>query len=172
MTPIKIYIVCPVRNVSVEQVEEISKYVNDLENEGHTVHYPPRDVDQDDPTGFEICTSHKKAMQDCDRVDVFWDKTSSGSHFDIGMAFALNKTIKIVKAYQPDNEGKSFLKVMKQLEIKEVDDMPCPNGQVCCDCGGTTDLSYAPDPYNEDINGNDEPVWECDSCRYNSAMDI
>jgi ATP-dependent Clp protease ATP-binding subunit ClpC len=32
------------------------------------------------------------------------------------MAFALHKPIKIVKLYQPDNEGKSYVKVMQSIE--------------------------------------------------------
>lgn len=49
---------------------------------------------------------------------------------------------------------------------------PCSAGQVCCSCGGTTDLKYGPDPYAEEIGGNDTPVWECVSCRHERAMDI
>lgn len=47
-----------------------------------------------------------------------------------------------------------------------------PEGQVCCSCGGTADLAYGPDPYAEEIEGNDTPVWECASCRHDSAMEI
>ena len=43
---------------------------------------------------------------------------------------------------------------------------------VCCSCGCIDDLSFGPDPYAEEIGGNATPVWECGSCRYQSAMDI
>ena len=112
----KIYIVCPVRNVTEEQKKELDTYVEQLEKEGHHVYYPPRDVNQNDETGWNICQAHKKAMIDADRVDVFWDKTSTGSHFDIGMAFMENKKVKLVKTYQEDNPGKSYIKVMKQMK--------------------------------------------------------
>ena len=112
----KIYVICPVRNVTEEQTEQIKQYVADLETEGHEVHYPPRDVNQECDTGWNIVTQHKAAMEACDRVDIFWDKTSSGSHFDLGMAFMANKAVKLVHLYQEDGAGKSYVKVMRIME--------------------------------------------------------
>lgn len=111
-----IYVICPVRNVIKEQTDEIDKYVETLEKEGHTVHYPPRDVNQNDETGFNIVMAHKKAMIKCDRVDIFWDKTSTGSHQDLGMAIMANKHLHLVKTYQEDLPGKSYVKVIKMIE--------------------------------------------------------
>jgi len=109
----KIYIICPVRNVTPEQKKEIDDYVANLEKEGHTVHYPPRDVNQNDETGWNILAQHRAIMKTCNRVDVFWDKTSMGSHFDLGMAFMMEQMpIKLVKKYQDDTPGKSFVKAM------------------------------------------------------------
>lgn len=34
------------------------------------------------------------------------------------------------------------------------------------------DCILGPDPYASEINGNEEDVWECPNCRYESAMDI
>lgn len=34
------------------------------------------------------------------------------------------------------------------------------------------DCIFAPDPYAQDINGNNTNVWECPVCRQNSADDI
>lgn len=99
-----------------EQKEEIDNYVSGLEKDGHKVHYPPRDVNQDDPTGWGIVMAHRIAMKNCDRIDIFWDKTSTGSHCDLGMAIMDFKKVKLVKSYQEDSEGKSYLKVIKQLE--------------------------------------------------------
>ncbi len=111
-----IYVVCPVRNVTKEQTQEIDDYVAELEREGHRVHYPPRDVNQDDETGINIVKAHMKAMKAVDRVDVFWDKTSSGSHCDLGMAIMADKPIRLVKTYQEDSAGKSYVKVIKIME--------------------------------------------------------
>jgi len=44
----------------------------------------------------------------------------------------------------------------------------------CVECGelfDREDIKYAPDPFAEEINGDDTPVWECDECRYQSYMD-
>ena len=112
----KIHLICPVRGVTEEQQKEIDDYAAQLEKEGHTVHNPKYAVDQDDATGMGICAGHLLSMQSANRVDVFWDVNSKGSHFDLGMAFALNKAIKLVKIYQPDNEGKSYVKVMQSIE--------------------------------------------------------
>jgi hypothetical protein len=109
----KIYIICPVRNGVPEGVAE---YVAALESQGHVVHFPPRDAPQDDPTGNLICHVHREAMMESDRVDVFWDVNSKGSHFDLGMAYAFFKPIKIVVVYQPDTEGKSYVKVMMGMK--------------------------------------------------------
>jgi hypothetical protein len=116
----KIHLICPVRNVTEEQQKEIDDYAHQLEGEGHEVHNPKYAVDQDDTTGFNICLGHLQSMMMADRVDVFWDINSKGSHFDLGMAFALNKPVKLVKIYQPDNEGKSYVKVMQEMQ-KETD---------------------------------------------------
>jgi hypothetical protein len=112
----KIHIICPVRNVTEEQQNEIDNYVIQLENEGHWVHNPKYAVDQDDETGWNICEGHFDSMKYSDRIDIFWDVNSKGSHFDLGMAFALQIPVKIVKVYQPDTEGKSYVKVMKEME--------------------------------------------------------
>jgi hypothetical protein len=99
-----------------EQQKEIDDYARQLQGEGHEVHNPKYAVDQDDATGFNICLGHLHSMMMANRIDVFWDVNSKGSHFDLGMAFALNKPIKLVKIYQPDNEGKSYVKVIQEIQ--------------------------------------------------------
>lgn len=87
-------------------------YAEDLERNGHRVHYPPRDAPQDDPTGQVICETHRAAMLAADEVHVIWDVNSKGSHFDLGMAYALGKRIVPVHALQPDTDGKSYWKAV------------------------------------------------------------
>jgi len=111
-----IYIICPVRNITAEQEQQIKTYVESLEERGYQVHFPPRDVDQNDPIGVDICSKHLQALKRAARVDVFWDANSSGSHFDLGMAFALSKKVLIIKLYQDDRPGKSFVKVMQSMQ--------------------------------------------------------
>ena len=55
-------------------------------------------------------------MRKCDEVHVLWNPGSSGSHFDLGMAIALDKKIVPVEISGEDNEGKSYWKVMNQWD--------------------------------------------------------
>ena len=42
----------------------------------------------------------------------------------------------------------------------------------CISCGTTKNVTFGPDPYQSEINDDDTPVWMCDTCREESAMDI
>lgn len=120
----KIYVVCSVRNADPKEVEQVEAYVKKLEEEGHEVHYPPRDVDQECETGVSIVEAHRKAMLASSEVHVFWNVESSGSHFDIGMAVALGKKIIGVNAVHEDGEGKSYWKVIKHYEEEASEERP------------------------------------------------
>ncbi|MFA5125214.1 MAG: hypothetical protein WC473_05350 [Patescibacteria group bacterium] len=111
-----IYLICPVRNITPEQQEVIDDYVRKLEEKGLRVHFPPRDVDQNDPTGINICLAHAEAMKACSYVHIFWDAGSTGSHFDLGMAFMARKPVYLVELFTHDNEGKSYAKVIREME--------------------------------------------------------
>jgi nucleoside 2-deoxyribosyltransferase len=104
----RIYLICPVRNAT----RTFESYVAELEAQGHTVHFPPRDVAQDCPTGQTICEKHRAAMIEADEVHVVWDVESKGSHFDLGMAYALHKPIVAVQALHADDPGKSYWKAV------------------------------------------------------------
>ena len=69
-------------------------------------------VDQNDPTGQRICEEHLQAMIKCDEVHVYWDVDSKGSHFDLGMAYALEKDIIPICLVHPDPLGKSYWKAV------------------------------------------------------------
>lgn len=49
-------------------------------------------------------------------------------------------------------------------------------GQIQCDnCGGFFDLDcirWGPDPFAEEIRGDDTPLWLCDDCYHESCMEI
>ncbi len=96
----KIYIICPVRlGVSTSA----TKYVETAERKGHTVFYPPRDVNQVSASVWQICEQERQAIRDCNEVHVFYDARSQGIHFDLGMAYALEKPIHIIKVLHADN---------------------------------------------------------------------
>ena len=65
-----------------------------LRAEGHEVYGPgvQRKQDTDELT---ICSANRAAMRQADEVRVIWDGTSHGVIFDLGMAFAMNKPIRL-----------------------------------------------------------------------------
>ena len=110
----KIGIICPVRNASPEYTEALYAYVHRLEDEGHTVHFPPRDTNQKG-SSIEICTSNTEAFRTCDEIHVFYSSTSKGTFFDLGACFAMGKRIK-VQASEPLTEGKSFQNLLNEWQ--------------------------------------------------------
>ncbi len=106
----KICIICPVRN-GVPQ--EVSDYVSSRESMGDKVHFPPRDNPQSDTTGYVICDTMRWAIIVADEVHIYYTPESQGTHFDLGMAFAMGK--KMVLINDPiDCVTKSYIKVIKQ----------------------------------------------------------
>lgn len=104
----KSFLICPVRGMSPDAH---ATTVSLLEERGFTVHWPPRDTDQNDEVGLRICRDNAKAIASADVVHVIWDGKSQGCLFDLGVAFALNKKIEpiILPAL---SEGKSFQNMM------------------------------------------------------------
>ena len=118
----RIHIICPVKNVTEEQQKEIDDYCKQLEDEGYEVHNPVYAVEQEDPTGgLNICLGHYRSMVDpkTARIDIFWDDDSKGSHFDLGMVFALGKEVKLVKTFKGNDYKKSYYKVLQQMNNTE-----------------------------------------------------
>ncbi len=112
----KIYLVCPVRNVTPENKEQLDRLVEKLESNGANVHYPHRDVEQNDRTGgYSITNSHFEAMEQVDEVWIVCDPQSYGSHVDLGMAIGLRKNLHLAGVVGKDTPGKSYLKVIKEI---------------------------------------------------------
>jgi hypothetical protein len=109
---VNIYIICSVRKAKLDRTESTRAYAQNLREAGHRVHFPPDDAPQDDPTGVAICETHLKAMREADEVHVFWDVESFGSHFDLGMAYALGKRIVPISCALVDPPGKSYWKAV------------------------------------------------------------
>jgi len=109
----RIYIICPVRQMTPESKTFMDNYVSKLEANGHKCHYPPRDVDQTDPNGINICSSHRDSLKEDNEVHAYWSKKSEGSVFDFGMLFALNKPLFLIneKDTEPDPH-KSYTNVV------------------------------------------------------------
>jgi len=97
-----------------EYRDMLLSYVSELESYGNIVHLPHRDTDQN-KKGLEICIQNKNAIIESDEVHVFYSSLSQGTHFDLGVSFALNKRIKII-LNEEYSEGKSFAKMIKEWE--------------------------------------------------------
>jgi len=96
----------------------IQEYVRGLEEEGGlTVYWPYRDTKQDDPDGFQICQDNCDAMKASENVHVWYDSSSQGSVFDLGMAFIGDKLVPIAnpEEVQPTVQ-KSFQNVLLELD--------------------------------------------------------
>lgn len=133
----KVYLICPVRKATEDQLRDMTEYVNTLERSGRfKVHFPPRDVDQsNDDGGQRICYEHREAMMDCDEVHIWWAQGSTGSHFDLGMAYmlAMFKEVHFVNSDGFDSVAeKSFQNVAASLcknsSVAEMHESAAPRG--------------------------------------------
>lgn len=110
----KIFIIAAVRNATPEFKGKLENYVAGLEKEGHDVYLPHRDTNQEN-RGIEICTDNRNAINKCNEVHLFYDPNSTGTHFDMGIAWALGKKLVVVEniEYGP---GKSYPRMAAEWE--------------------------------------------------------
>lgn len=102
----KVFIICTVRNATAAYRNKLEEYVARLEQEGHQVHLPHRDTDQRGK-GYQINLANMEAIKKADEVHIFYSPESQGTHFDMGVSFALGKKISIVESVAIP-EGKSY----------------------------------------------------------------
>ena len=118
-----IFLISPVQRITSEERKRLAGYVQTLEASGARVHWPIRNTEQDDPTGgYRICRENCHAIISADEVHIWYNETSGGSKFDMGVLFVLiemlgwSKRVVIANdAELVESEGKSFLKVMRRL---------------------------------------------------------
>lgn len=110
----RIFVICSVRGAWPHYVDRLNDYVEELESTGHTVHFPHRDTNQNE-TGINICRQNKQAIIDADEVHIFYNSKSQGTHFDMGMAFAMNKKIKVIENESFGN-GKSYPRMLSEWD--------------------------------------------------------
>ena len=111
-TQMKTFIICPVRDVTQSERDEIRKYVLDLERQGVSVHWPERDTNQDDKIGNNICKQNKDAILSADRIYVYYNPKSAGTLFDLGIAWAVGKPMTLINKVEPTDGSKSFNNVL------------------------------------------------------------
>lgn len=113
-----IFIICTVRGATEDYLKKLQDYVTKLELEGHTVHFPPRDTKQEDETGgYIICRTNMAGIIWADEVHISYNEKSTGTHFDLGMAFMSNKKIHVFDGPEIDESlPKSFPKMLRYWE--------------------------------------------------------
>lgn len=93
----KIFLICPVRNATKEQRKWIENFVYEKYNEGYIIHAPHLHTRQMDLFGgYSICKQNAKAVSTSEEIDIYYDQSSTGSVFDLGVAYALNKPLVIL----------------------------------------------------------------------------
>ena len=110
----KIFVICSVRGMDENYRRKLEDYVTFLEIQGHKVHLPHRDTDQT-AKGFDICMQNANAITKADEVHIFYNSKSQGTHFDMGVAFALRKKLVIVETEEL-TEGKSFTRMLNEWQ--------------------------------------------------------
>jgi hypothetical protein len=119
MTKPDIYLIHPVRNITENERKFFNNYVKGLEKKGLNVHYPIRDVDQDDPTGMRICCEHREAAKEVEEAHIYLNPTSTGSVFDLGMVCYLDKPIKIINSESVNVENNLVTDFLRNYSLKE-----------------------------------------------------
>lgn len=112
----KTFLICPVRGKEMKSTEGVVKI---LENSGWEVHWPPRDTNQNDPIGFNICNENLEAIKDAEVIHVIWDGKSQGCLFDLGMSFALDKKIIVIEVPEYKKGEKSFQAMVHFWEMTD-----------------------------------------------------
>jgi hypothetical protein len=112
-----IFLICPVRNATEEQNKFIETVLKQYEENKDFIYWPARDTNQEDKTGYRICSDNLEAIKTADKVAVIWDGKSQGCLFDLGIAFALGKKIEAV-SIPSKSKGKSFQNMILEWEAK------------------------------------------------------
>ena len=112
-----IFVICSVRGTTDEYRAKLEAYAKQLEECGHIVHLPHRDTNQED-TGLNICKENRYYMMYSDEVHIFYSPASQGTHFDMGVAFALGKKIRVIENVQY-GEGKSYPRMLDEWQANK-----------------------------------------------------
>ena len=95
----KIFLICPVRNATEEQRKWIENFTKERINEGYRIHAPHLHTRQTDLFGgYAICMQNAEAVATSEEIDIYYDQTSTGSVFDLGVAYALHKPLKLLNS--------------------------------------------------------------------------
>ena len=93
----KIFLICPVRNATDEQRKWIEDFVKEKYADGYIIHAPHLHTRQIDLFGgYAICRQNAEAVATSQEIDIYYDQSSTGSVFDLGVAYALHKPLRLL----------------------------------------------------------------------------
>lgn len=93
----KIFLICPVRNATDEQRKWIENFVREKYDDGYAIHAPHLHTRQTDLFGgYAICKQNAEAVASSQEIDIYYDQSSTGSVFDLGVAYALYKPLRLL----------------------------------------------------------------------------
>jgi len=108
------FVICTVRGATEEYKKELETFVTQKEDDGWEIHLPHRDTKQD-ARGIDICIENFDAIFSSDKVFVFYNPDSQGTHFDMGVAFAISQLIR-----NGDVFGENIpIEIIKNIEFSE-----------------------------------------------------
>lgn len=106
----KIFLICPVRNATEKQREWIENFVIYRYNEGYIIHAPHLHTRQTDLFGgYAICKQNAEAVASSKEVDIYYDQSSTGSVFDLGVAYALHKPLILLNEEEIDFDKEDLI---------------------------------------------------------------
>ncbi len=105
----KAYIICPARPLGANEQTIIDTHIEQLILDGWDL-YNPRTASPE-----PNLANRAKAMREADWVFVFWD-ASNENHFDLGMAFVLEKKMELLHIFDEARITDKFSKGMKVIE--------------------------------------------------------
>ena len=106
----KIFLICPVRNATENQKKYIEDFVTEKYVDGYKIHAPHLHTRQNDLFGgYAICKQNAEAVATSSEVDIYYDQSSTGSVFDLGVAYALNKPLRILNQEQINFKNDDFI---------------------------------------------------------------
>ena len=93
----KIFLICPVRIATPEQIKWIEDFTKEKQDEGYIIHAPHLHTVQIDLFGgYAICRQNAEAVATSKEIDIYYDQLSMGSSFDLGVAYALHKPLRLL----------------------------------------------------------------------------
>lgn len=94
----KRYLICPVRKRTHNEQRHLEQWVCEREAVGDKVYFPGRDtgIEELPENGMLITEKNLERMEWCEIVDLWYEVSSQGSSFDLGLAFSMD-----IKIYFP-----------------------------------------------------------------------